>query len=1368
MFNTKDKKKNSPMAMTMRMFDRFKQGDKNNNENEFRMSKALSPDDLNTINYTDNRKHNINILSQGDNNYMPSSQLLNYSLANNISYNKKNFGTLENSSQRIKKIIIEPSSEQYNSRVNSQDSNQINRKNNSTKLIVDNVTYHMPNSYYREKGQYIIPNKQYTIKTYTNLNPDDLNLINNINNNDDIYEYEKKEIIKIKKYNYLPIEQNNNRIEEKNVIFQNINNKDKDLYNNCIKYNNENIIKNNFMDMQKRENLSSYGSSDYKYPFVIRTKKGQNESYNRSVYNDKNKKIVFSKENNYIPQRNNIYNNYNDNINLTQNSEYIKQNEFDIPKKRLYENNEKYNKKPYNLKLYNNENINNMQDCQKNITFDNNNNNDTGLMNSLRYSIGKNKDSHFKALFIKKDKEYNILLDDYNDLITKYNQLQEKYNKKYNDEKTKDDNINAEENKFNLSNDNYRLRNDKSNINKLINNIKISPPKKVVKSKTENNILNNKIYEDELVNDSTQKNINSKEDYENKYKNFSSYLKVEQNNNIFIFNKNKKEDNISILKNESFDILRNNNNIILNKKDVITFNSYNNFCEEKNNRFQLDYKNRKFDENELDIRHKNEINLMPKIKNEKINKRENKINYIKSNFYFEIIKLKKGNLKIIKNDEINIKNNKNGIFNNNNKYFYNLTINSINSFNLLFKKIYKRKKVVCDSGTSPIEEINQIIINKGYEFEIKPLNIKDNKLGNNKKNELEIRKVNELVIISANIKDHKLKIGKIYELKYISSKNKEKKIEIGKIYELEIFSSKIKNNNLEIGKIELEIKTSKIQNKLEFEKENELEIISLKKKRKKLKISKANELEIIKENNNKKKNIFEIIDNVNLSISSNKNIIKSFKDLEKFKIIDNQKIFYYYQEDNNKKKLKSGLEINNINQFNIINIKENFRKKEINDSIYIENNSLYIPSAKIKFKKKEKIFNKNNLQKENSININLTKIQKKKLLESDNFNIFIKNHKNPSKLSINSTELLSYDIDLINKIKNRIDEFNKVSSINNIINLSLISKNNDNKDNIREEDRTKKYIINKFSSYYIPKKNKNINQNYEKINIDNIYYNYKKTDENKENKDSNSSSFKYSHIIDEINSDYSSKLNINNQLNKYNNKNPFLSKIKRSGLDIKINKLNNKNFSQNSSSSINNSLIISDIDKCEKGEKGEIIEQNIDRLLNQNKALYLQNLIYQKNEKEKEISKIFNNNESLVKFYFLKWKNADNNCLYRIKYLKKNKSKYKNLKNIFRKYVIKNWNKDIKDFIDKYMENFLGKKKINKRNKYYNFVKINNNLNTNIPDLDYIRNKLHVSIVKRIKMTEEEINKYNDCFNIISFVIKKHFYKYFLQYYKKE
>ena len=84
------------------------------------------------------------------------------------------------------------------------------------------------------------------------------------------------------------------------------------------------------------------------------------------------------------------------------------------------------------------------------------------------------------------------------------------------------------------------------------------------------------------------------------------------------------------------------------------------------------------------------------------------------------------------------------------------------------------------------------------------------------------------------------------------------------------------------------------------------------------------------------------------------------------------------------------------------------------------------------------------------------------------------------------------------------------------------------------------------------------------------------------------------------------------------------------------------------------------------------------------------------------------------------------------------------------------------------MECELGKTKINKINKNSNIIKINNNLYSNIPDLNYIRNKLHVSIVKRIKMTEEEINKCNDCFNIISLVIKKHFYNYFVQLYRKE
>ena len=87
----------------------------------------------------------------------------------------------------------------------------------------------------------------------------------------------------------------------------------------------------------------------------------------------------------------------------------------------------------------------------------------------------------------------------------------------------------------------------------------------------------------------------------------------------------------------------------------------------------------------------------------------------------------------------------------------------------------------------------------------------------------------------------------------------------------------------------------------------------------------------------------------------------------------------------------------------------------------------------------------------------------------------------------------------------------------------------------------------------------------------------------------------------------------------------------------------------------------------------EFIEQNIDRLLNQNKILYLDNIINQKMEKEKENPKMDNDNNLLLKHYLSKWKKTCNN--------NRDKNSNNKLKNIFRKYTVNNWNKDIKDFI---------------------------------------------------------------------------------------
>ena len=617
-----------------------------------------------------------------------------------------------------------------------------------------------------------------------------------------------------------------------------------------------------------------------------------------------------------------------------------------------------------------------------------------------------------------------------------------------------------------------------------------------------------------------------------------------------------------------------------------------------------------------------------------------------------------------------------------------ITYNRINQIRNMQRRIKNNK--------FNIEKNNRIQLYYNIKFNNDNLNeIKNNEIQLNYNNKFNIEEFNE-------INNNQIQLN--YEFK----KFDENKFGINKANEINIKPVNIKDNYKYRNNIysKLRKKNNLCDNGTNPIKEININVIN-----------KENEIEILSQNPlenklNKNKKIFEIINNDLFCISSDLNKNKKFKDYKDFKIINNTKIFYKCKKDNIKTKKR--LKISRNNQFNIIKTKENSKNKT--NLLNIDNYNLYISSIP-----KKLLFNENILQNENNINLSL-----------------IKNKKIPPRLSINN-EFFNYDIDLINKNKNRINEFNKNSFITNNIDFN-----------------------------YIPYKNKNII--FEKINIDNI--NYTQNDENKENKDSNIAPKKYIHIIDEINTDFPSKLNMNNKLNK--NKNSILSKIKKNGLDIKINKLDNKNISLNSS--VSNSFIISDIAKNENeengenGEKGEIIEQNIDRLLNQNKALYLQNLINQKKEKEKEISKILNNNNLLLKYYFLKWKTEDDKYnFYRInnikRYKNKNLSNEDKLKNIFRKYTIRNWNKDIKKFIDKYLENPVNKKKPYNINEYNTLI--NDDLDE-LPDLDYIRNKLHVSVVKRIKITEEEINKFKQCFNILNSVIKKHIYKFFIKQYRNE
>ena len=59
-----------------------------------------------------------------------------------------------------------------------------------------------------------------------------------------------------------------------------------------------------------------------------------------------------------------------------------------------------------------------------------------------------------------------------------------------------------------------------------------------------------------------------------------------------------------------------------------------------------------------------------------------------------------------------------------------------------------------------------------------------------------------------------------------------------------------------------------------------------------------------------------------------------------------------------------------------------------------------------------------------------------------------------------------------------------------------------------------------------------------------------------------------------------------------------------------------------------------------------------------------------------------------------------------------------------------------------------------------------NGSNENIPDLSLIRNKLHISVVKRVKMNEKEIENCNSALNTIGFIIKINVAKYLFSLFK--
>ena len=85
---------------------------------------------------------------------------------------------------------------------------------------------------------------------------------------------------------------------------------------------------------------------------------------------------------------------------------------------------------------------------------------------------------------------------------------------------------------------------------------------------------------------------------------------------------------------------------------------------------------------------------------------------------------------------------------------------------------------------------------------------------------------------------------------------------------------------------------------------------------------------------------------------------------------------------------------------------------------------------------------------------------------------------------------------------------------------------------------------------------------------------------------------------------------------------------------------------------------------------------------------------------------------------------------------------YLKLNDIFKKILIKNIFHLIKE-------------------RYYLKNENDNELN-GLVDISYIRNRLHISIIKRIPINGDEINKYQIGLKIIPYIIKRHIYRYFI------
>ena len=886
----------------------------------------------------------------------------------------------------------------------------------------------------------------------------------------------------------------------------------------------------------------------------------------------------------------------------------------------------------------------------------------------------------------------------------------------------------------------YIPRNDRS-ITENLENI-------VTPSKINNFIYNTKkrIYDNNDINSE----INDNNDEQNQYTKIRNIVSKYSDEPKYINDYN----NNSVDRNYSNDKKTNNYRTLYIKKEK----DYNNLLEEYND-IVVKFNKLKGQYNQI---YNDKINNKNKDDDNDGNL-DNNNNDIKNKF----IEHFSSDLKISENNNISFLNNKK--INRYYKKYHNIEKNKSNKkLNILYKlntnsfNILGDIDSIKDNPKDENENEKRFNDEKLYKENIDPiqLNIEPKKENNIHLKRKIIKKVNidkiELKNTEQDINDSN---NKNNVDNYIDN------LKINEIEDFNILPNIIKNkcfniNDLTINTInDININS----NKKEINKNNNNTLSRIKKLRDNIRksnsINKQNEIIPSNIDENYKNNPYEISDNNNFYISSPENDIKMFKDFQTFEKINNSNIGLYPDEMNNNK--DKDLKIYYMNQFNIPGLQENINLiienfiidipstiKSNSDILPNNNNILNIENFDLNISStsnnNKNTFNEDDLKKENINDINILNDNKKNIsFEIDNFNINIQNKKTVTELSKNNETFFNIYPDNINKNANNFNQLEIYSSNNN--NFNIFKNNKKNKDNkniiVNNENITienQKKIINNNNicncdSFSIINDDKD-----NKISINDEINNNKK-------KDLINSPKKYNHILDEIN-DYSNELNKNKI---YNNKISILQRLKNNGLDINTNTPRSDNKSKknygNNSYIFNNSNISSP-----KNEKGEIIEQNIDRILNQNKILYLDNLVNQKIEKEKEKSKNNNDNNSLLKYYLSKWKNANND-----------KNKNDKLKNLFRKYAINNWNTDIKDFIDKY------------ENKKPNKKLFNNNINDDdlddsegIPDLSYIRNKLHVSIVKRIKITEDEINMYKNCINIISSIIKKHIYRYFLNQYK--